>query len=70
MLKNEYDNFGDIVELNFLDSYRNLSLKTYSLLKYAKEYCKNIKCILKVDMDVVFNINGYEKLCKNTKSIF
>ena len=47
--------YGDIVQGNFIDTYRNLTLKTILGIKWVSEYCDNAKFVLKVDDDMVVN---------------
>ncbi|XP_053577860.1 beta-1,3-galactosyltransferase 4 [Bombina bombina] len=46
---------GDIILADFLDSYRNLTLKTLAGLAWASQRCSSAKYILKVDDDVFVN---------------
>lgn len=46
----------DIVQEDFIDSYRNLSIKSVSLLKWVAQFCKEAKYILKVDDDMFIHI--------------
>ncbi|CAG5114734.1 unnamed protein product [Candidula unifasciata] len=55
-LQEEASTFGDIVQENYIDSYRNLSLKSMSILKWVNKFCLNTKYILKVDDDMYVNI--------------
>ena len=43
---------GDIVQGNFVDSYRNLTLKSATMIHWTKTYCKNAQFLLKVDINV------------------
>jgi len=65
----ESDHFGDIVQVNFIDSYQNLTHKTISGIKWISQYCYNSKFAIKVDDDVVVNtysfINYLNYLTKN-----
>lgn len=46
----------DIVQESFMDTYKNLTLKTIATLKWVSIYCKNrTKFILKVDDDMIVN---------------
>lgn len=53
----EYENeiYQDIVQEDFLDSYKNLSYKGIMALKWISIYCSQTKYILKVDDDIVVN---------------
>ncbi|KAK4324666.1 hypothetical protein Pmani_004704 [Petrolisthes manimaculis] len=45
----------DIIQFSFVDSYRNLTLKTLSMLSWSLSYCPRAKWILKSDEDVFVN---------------
>ncbi|XP_068929564.1 beta-1,3-galactosyltransferase 4 [Petaurus breviceps papuanus] len=49
---------GDIVQAAFMDSYRNLTLKTLTGLAWAARYCPNVHYVLKTDDDVYINVPG------------
>ncbi len=53
----EYENeiYQDIVQEDFLDSYKNLTYKGIMALKWISIYCSQTKYILKVDDDIVVN---------------
>ncbi|XP_025076417.1 putative UDP-GlcNAc:betaGal beta-1,3-N-acetylglucosaminyltransferase LOC100288842 [Pomacea canaliculata] len=55
-LKAESGRHGDIVLGNFLDTYRNLSVKIAFILHWTITYCSNAKHLLKVDEDTFVNI--------------
>ncbi|KAM9323862.1 beta-1,3-galactosyltransferase 4 [Gastrophryne carolinensis] len=46
---------GDIIQANFTDSYRNLTLKTLTALTWALRKCQGAKFLLKADDDVFVN---------------
>lgn len=48
--------YNDIVQADFIDSYRNLTYKGITALKWITEYCKNVDYVLKLDDDIVVNI--------------
>lgn len=47
---------NDLLQGNFLDSYRNLTYKHATALKYVVYHCPQAKYILKVDDDVCINM--------------
>uniref|UniRef100_A0A1B0CLE8 Hexosyltransferase n=1 Tax=Lutzomyia longipalpis TaxID=7200 RepID=A0A1B0CLE8_LUTLO len=51
----ESDFFGDIVQGNFVDSYRNLSYKHVMAMKWTSEFCPEAKFIFKSDDDIFVN---------------
>ncbi|UJR22761.1 hypothetical protein I4U23_025793 [Adineta vaga] len=54
-IKYENEIYHDIVQEDFIDSYKNLTFKGIMALKWISIYCSNIKYILKVDDDIVVN---------------
>ncbi|XP_026733571.1 beta-1,3-galactosyltransferase 5-like [Trichoplusia ni] len=54
-IKNESMKFGDIVQGNFIDVYRNMTYKHVMGLKWIVHHCSKAKYILKTDDDVVVN---------------
>lgn len=62
-LLDESRRFNDILQGDFLDTYRNLTRKHLMGLHWAANNCKDIKYIMKMDDDIVVNIYGIlEKL--------
>ncbi|XP_046379831.2 beta-1,3-galactosyltransferase 1-like isoform X2 [Haliotis rufescens] len=55
-LLDESNTYGDLVQENFHDSYRNLSLKSVAMLKWVKTYCISAKYLLKADDDMYINV--------------
>ena len=53
---NESRIYGDIIQQDFFDSYRNITFKGVMALDWVTHYCSNTKYVLKVDDDVVLNI--------------
>ena len=69
LAENEFH--GDLVQGDFHDSYRNLSLKALMGMKWITNYCSNVKLIIKLDDDVVVDfvklldlLHQYETLKK------
>jgi hypothetical protein len=56
LLKLEYATYNDIVQEDFVDSYRNLTYKGIMALKWISQYCPDAKYVLKVDDDIIANI--------------
>ncbi|XP_062536310.1 beta-1,3-galactosyltransferase 5-like isoform X2 [Armigeres subalbatus] len=48
--------YSDIIRGNFIDSYRNLTLKTLSLLEWTSTNCPNATYLLKTDDDMFINV--------------
>ncbi|XP_078613570.1 beta-1,3-galactosyltransferase 1-like isoform X2 [Branchiostoma floridae x Branchiostoma japonicum] len=55
-LEQENGVYKDIIQEDFVESYRNLTLKTVMCLKWASEFCPNAKFVLKTDDDTFVNI--------------
>ena len=55
-LQLESDTYGDIVQEDFIDSYRNLTYKAIMGLKWISNNCKHAQFILKTDDDIFVNI--------------
>ncbi|XP_022235249.1 beta-1,3-galactosyltransferase 1-like isoform X2 [Limulus polyphemus] len=53
---------SDIVQENFLDTYRNLTLKSVMLLKWVSEFCHNVHFVMKTDDDMYINIQNLLKM--------
>ncbi|XP_059615544.1 UDP-GalNAc:beta-1,3-N-acetylgalactosaminyltransferase 1-like [Phlebotomus argentipes] len=67
-IQTESDFFQDIVQGNFVDTYRNLSYKHVMAMKWATEFCPETKFIFKSDDDVFVNtalISQYIQRMKN-----
>ena len=47
--------FNDIVQEDFIDAYKNLTLKTIMIMKWTAEYCSNARFVLKIDDDVIMH---------------
>jgi len=39
----EQAEYGDLVQLDFVDSYRNMTLKAVGALQYLNEFCQNTR---------------------------
>ena len=48
--------YGDIVQLDFVDHYRNLTYKAISVLKWITTYCEDVRFVIKADDDVFVNV--------------
>lgn len=45
--------YDDIVQVDFFDSYRNVTLKSYSTLRWQVKMCNNAKYYFNTDSDVI-----------------
>jgi hypothetical protein len=51
----EHKQFDDLIQGNFLDTYRNLTYKSLIAWKWITNYCTNAKYIIKIDDDLALN---------------
>ncbi|UYV65741.1 Fringe-like [Cordylochernes scorpioides] len=56
MLGREKTEFKDVIHSHCIDSYRNLTLKTVSLVSWLSQFCLDGGFILKTDDDVFVNV--------------
>lgn len=66
--------FGDLVQGNFLESYRNLTYKHVMGHKWVGENCGSVQFVLKMDDDIVVDLYKIRKVLsglqwKKTKSV-
>lgn len=54
--RHEASRFDDVVQGNFQDSYRNMTLKSLLGLKFVSEHCSSAKYLLKSDDDMFINL--------------
>ncbi|XP_075158268.1 beta-1,3-galactosyltransferase 5 [Haematobia irritans] len=53
---NEQKRFGDLLQGNFLEGYRNLSYKHTMGLEWAAQRCSKAKFIIKIDDDIIYDV--------------
>lgn len=58
----ESHKYGDMVQGEFEDSYRNLSYKALTVLHWVKERCSNATYFFKVDDDVIVNVFSLQQV--------
>lgn len=51
----EAEQYGDIVQEDFLDTYRNLTYKGIAALKWIDQLCPHARWVLKTDDDIFVN---------------
>ncbi|XP_055296583.1 beta-1,3-galactosyltransferase 5-like [Sitodiplosis mosellana] len=62
--------YNDIIQGNFMDSYRNMTFKHIMALKWFSENCPHVKYLLKLDDDVFPNIPAIDQyLMSDTHNI-
>ncbi|CAH0564226.1 unnamed protein product [Brassicogethes aeneus] len=55
-INDENKKYSDIIQGNFVDTYKNLSYKQVMMLKYVNDYCSNSMYLVKMDDDVFVNM--------------
>ena len=60
-IEDEFRKYGDILQGDFVDSYRNLTEKGVTFMKWINERCRNTQIILQTDDDVVVNVSNLFK---------
>ncbi|KAK6056804.1 hypothetical protein COOONC_05688 [Cooperia oncophora] len=55
-LNYEATTYGDMLQADFSDTYRNLTLKAMAALRYAAVTCTDVQGIVKLDDDVAWNM--------------
>lgn len=74
-IEQESKMYGDIVQGDFVDSYRNLTNKGVMGYRWVTEHCMNAEILIKVDDDAIINFFKYfenirDGLVKKKKHIF
>ncbi|XP_013871270.1 beta-1,3-galactosyltransferase 5 isoform X2 [Austrofundulus limnaeus] len=64
-LKQESLQYHDLIQSNFQDSYRNLTIKTMVMLEWLSKYCSKVSYILKIDSDVLLHVKNLVELLLN-----
>ena len=58
MLEYEQARHGDLVMADFVDDYKNMTLKHLVQLRYFHEHCAGTKYLVKLDDDVAVNVGS------------
>lgn len=54
----ESEQYGDVIQADFRDTYRNLTLKSVFLLKWTYMYCATSRFVMKADDDIFVNVRN------------
>uniref|UniRef100_A0A131YWG4 Hexosyltransferase n=1 Tax=Rhipicephalus appendiculatus TaxID=34631 RepID=A0A131YWG4_RHIAP len=52
----EQNAYGDIIQGDFMDTYRNLTYKTVMLIRWARRNCVSVEFVLKIDDDMLLGV--------------
>ncbi|XP_018525070.1 beta-1,3-galactosyltransferase 2 [Lates calcarifer] len=55
-LEDESRKHADIIQMNFQDSYQNLTIKTMMMMNWLATHCPNASYVMKVDADIFVNV--------------
>ncbi|XP_051750843.1 beta-1,3-galactosyltransferase 1 [Ctenopharyngodon idella] len=55
-LERESKEYGDIIQMDFVDSYHNLTIKTMMIMNWIATYCQGAWYTMKIDADVFLNV--------------
>uniref|UniRef100_A0A4W4E5Q8 Hexosyltransferase n=1 Tax=Electrophorus electricus TaxID=8005 RepID=A0A4W4E5Q8_ELEEL len=53
----ESEEYHDIVQSDFLDTYTNLTIKTMVIMEWLASHCRNASYAMKIDSDMFLNVN-------------
>lgn len=65
LIELEHKTFNDLVQIQFIDSYYNNTLKTISSLHWVTTHCSNVPFILFVDDDYYVSVKNLLKYTRN-----
>lgn len=54
----ESNEYGDLLESDFLDSYKNLTIKTMVMMEWLCSYCTTATYAMKIDSDMFLNVHN------------
>ncbi|XP_041790201.1 beta-1,3-galactosyltransferase 5-like [Chelmon rostratus] len=61
-LKQENLQHRDLIQSNFQDSYRNLTIKTMMMLEWLAAHCVKASYVIKIDSDMLLHVQNLVKL--------
>ncbi|XP_076105613.1 beta-1,3-galactosyltransferase 1-like, partial [Mytilus galloprovincialis] len=64
---NESNLYHDIIQEDFVDSYRNLTYKSVAMLKWSYTYCPSAQYVLKADDDMFVNLEYLLNVLKHKR---
>ncbi|TKR79798.1 hypothetical protein L596_013965 [Steinernema carpocapsae] len=66
VLRKEHEKFGDILQLDFVDSYKNLTLKMMAIYGYILRAKPNIQDIIVINDDTIVNATALHQIAVST----
>lgn len=58
--------FGDIIQEDFEDVYKNNRLKSVAMLRWVTTYCTNTKYVIRTDDDIIINMTSLVPVLERT----
>uniref|UniRef100_A0A8C6TIF9 Hexosyltransferase n=1 Tax=Neogobius melanostomus TaxID=47308 RepID=A0A8C6TIF9_9GOBI len=65
-LSEESKQYGDIIQGDFVDCYKNLTIKTMVMLEWLDTYCRNATYAMKIDSDMFLNVPKLLEMLQHT----
>lgn len=59
-IEKEFEDFDDIVQGSYIDSYNNLTLKALNGMEYRKKFCNEPEYILAIDDDTYVSVEDFK----------
>ncbi|XP_016517287.1 beta-1,3-galactosyltransferase 2-like [Poecilia formosa] len=67
-VKQESEQYRDLIQSNFQDSYRNLTIKTMVMLEWLAQHCANASFVIKIDSDMLLHVDNLVALLLDPKT--
>lgn len=64
-IEKESQQYGDILQVDIIDDYYNLTLKVVGLINWLHNHCSSVNFVFKVDDDVYVNVRNLVALTKS-----
>ena len=59
--------YGDLLQSDFLDCYKNLTIKTMVMMEWLQTYCTNATYAMKIDSDMFLNLQNLISMLSTAK---
>lgn len=67
-LRQENQQHHDLIQSDFKDTYRNLTIKTMMMLEWLAANCDKVSYVIKIDSDMLLHVNNLVKLLLDPKT--